>query len=344
MNNNKLNSQPFKLYRGIVVDNNDPDKYGRVRVKIFGLNEHEANDNLPWAEVMQPCGLGLVSGVGLSAVLKQGTWVLVVFENNNPMKQIVIGVTTGINEVRTDGFADPDNVYPLPTTIGQSDFGQCNINEFSLENKGLTDSTMSSHGVLFNYQTTVSEDSYKDSWILRTEKGMMIEIDDSGPFIKITHPEGTYIVINEDGSIKVNAVESLTLNTKKDLVLNVLGDFKANIDGSVKWDIMKSFNMFCNDSYNWTVNQNVNWTIGSNFTASTGANTEWRVGSSYKISSSSVKFSTNGSYSVSSNTFGVNTSGGNINGVADVVTKGGVKLGSHIHRHGKPNTSPPIPS
>ena len=69
----------FKIYRGVVVDNKDPEKYGRVRVKLFGLNENEAIDNLPWAEVVQPNGFGLIGGVGLSAVLKQGTWVFVVY-------------------------------------------------------------------------------------------------------------------------------------------------------------------------------------------------------------------------------------------------------------------------
>lgn len=61
----------MKLYRGIVVDNADPNKSGRVKVRIFELhglpsdtevidgtpNENltqTPDDKLPWAEVMQP--------------------------------------------------------------------------------------------------------------------------------------------------------------------------------------------------------------------------------------------------------------------------------------------------
>ncbi len=58
----------FKLYRGIVVDNKDPDNSGRVKVRIFEIHgvtpdltkgnleglEITPDENLPYAEVMQP--------------------------------------------------------------------------------------------------------------------------------------------------------------------------------------------------------------------------------------------------------------------------------------------------
>ena len=61
----------MKLYRGIVVDNVDPNKSGRVKVRIFELHglpsdtemldgtpsenlTQTPDDKLPWAEVMQP--------------------------------------------------------------------------------------------------------------------------------------------------------------------------------------------------------------------------------------------------------------------------------------------------
>lgn len=331
----------LKFYRGIVVDNNDPEKYGRVRVKLFGLNDHEANDNLPWAEVMQPTGIGLISGVGLSAILKQGTWVYVILEENNPEKPIVIGVSTGINELRSDGFSDPDNTYPLPLTLGQSDFGQCNINDFSLENKGLTDTTITSHGVMFNYQTDISEDMYRDSWILRSEKGLVIEIDDLNSQLKITHPEGTYVVIDKEGSVKVSSQKNITLNAKKDLEFNVLGDFKVNVDGSLKWDIMKDFNLFCNQNLNWNINQNVNTNVGQNVTEIVqgninvkSANVYYKT-SEYNISAVNVKFS---SQEFKSNTSRLSMSSGTglIKG-SNIITQQRLNLSTHTHqRNGKP--------
>ncbi len=341
----------LKFYRGIVVDNNDPEKYGRVRVKLFGLNNHEAIDNLPWAEVMQPCGFGLISGVGLSAVLKQGTWVYVIFEDNNPERQIVIGVSTGINEMRSDGFTDPDNKYPLQTAIGLSDFGQCCINDFSLDNKGLTDTDMSSHGVMFNCQTSVSDEKYRDSWLLRTEKGILIELDDHDTRFKITHPEGTTVSVDSDGTVKVSSVKDIILNAKKDLEVNVLGDFKVNVDGSLKCDILKDFNMFCNQSLNWTVNQSVNWNVKNsvnydiknsmNFTAKESfnvktANVSYRVSDTYHVSSVNVKFSASDSVKVNTGRITSNSSRGLIKGT-NIITQQRVNLNTHRHkRSGSP--------
>lgn len=324
-----------KFYRGIVVDNNDPEKYGRVKVKIFGLNEHEANDNLPWAEVMQPCGFGLVSGVGLSAVLKQGTWVCVIFEDNNPEKQIVIGVFTGINEARSDGFTDPDNVYPLNTCLGQSDFGQCCINDFSLENKGLTDTTMSSHGVMFNCQTSVSEDKYLDSWVLRTEKGLLIEIDDSECAFKITHPEGSVISVNTDGSVKVQSVKDIVLNTKENLEFNVLKDFKLNVDGDLKWDILGDFKMFCNKSLIWNVSKSLDYTVKDSVNVKT-PNVLFKVSDEYNVTSVNVKFGASESYKITGGRLSVNVDNGLIKG-SNIITDQRLNLNTHRHkRSGSP--------
>lgn len=330
MDSDTEESQSFKFYRGIVVDNNDPEKYGRVRVKLFGLNEHEAIDNLPWAEVMQPAGFGLVSGVGLSAVLKQGTWVCVVFEDNDPDKQIVLGVFTGINEVRTDGYLDPDNVYPLPACTGQSDFGQCNINDFSLENKALTDTTMSSHGVMFNSQTSVSEDKYRDSWVLRSEKGILIEIDDADTQIKLTHPEGSVITVGTDGTVKVSSVKDIVLNAKENLEFNVLKDFKLNVDGDIKCDLLGDFKMFCDGSLVWNVSKSLDCKVKEAVNVET-SKVMFKVSDSYNVSSVNVKFSSSESYKISGGRLSVNTDNGLIKG-SNIITSQKLNLSTHRHR------------
>lgn len=335
LKDSKASPSALKFYRGIVVDNNDPEKYGRVRVKLFGLNNNEAIDNLPWAEVMQSPSLGLISGVGLSAVLKQGTWVYVIFEDNNPEKQIVIGVSTGINELRSDGFSDPDNKYPLPSTLSQSDFGQCCINDFSLENKGLSDTTMTSHGVMFNYQTSVSEDSYLDSWVLRSETGLMIEVDDHNSQIRITHPEGTFVTIGKNGDVKVSSVNNITLNAKKDLEFNVLGDFKVNVDGSLKCDILKDFRMFCNQTVDWTVNQSVNWVVKDSVDVE-ASNATHKVSNGYKVSAVSVTFSASDTFKVGTSKVSMNSDKGLIKG-SNIITNQRVNLNTHRHkRSGSP--------
>ena len=74
MKNKKPNqTTPFILHRGVVEDNADPLKIGRVRVRIFGIHseknekagskfEFVKTSELPWAEVMGGTGFGLRRG------------------------------------------------------------------------------------------------------------------------------------------------------------------------------------------------------------------------------------------------------------------------------------------
>ena len=72
------------FYRGVVEDNKDPLKAGRVRVRIHGLHtskklksdiEGIPTNELPWAEPCMPIHEGSVSGFGAWAVPLQGSHV-----------------------------------------------------------------------------------------------------------------------------------------------------------------------------------------------------------------------------------------------------------------------------
>ena len=144
------------LYRGIVVNNNDPKKGGRCQVKIFELhgmpetfsegnyptfngNQDENatqvnNDDLPWAEVMQPIDFigyfnanhfdksemqkmqtnGMSAspvtrelrptsgdknnGFGYNRILEVGTWVFCILDFDNPNYPIIIGTVASNGE------------------------------------------------------------------------------------------------------------------------------------------------------------------------------------------------------------------------------------------------------
>jgi len=64
----------FGFYRGVVEDNNDPEKAGRVRVRIFGVHTSQLrktveqgipSSELPWAEPCLPIVEGSISGFGI---------------------------------------------------------------------------------------------------------------------------------------------------------------------------------------------------------------------------------------------------------------------------------------
>lgn len=115
------------MYRGIVENNIDPNGSKRVQVRVFGVHTQDSSkvptEALPWAEVCGDTNFGLIGGVGLSSVLKVGTWVFVAFEDELLERPIIMGVVAGINSDGTpdlyqDVYDDPDNIIALQTKSG----------------------------------------------------------------------------------------------------------------------------------------------------------------------------------------------------------------------------------
>jgi len=190
------------LFRGVIEDNNDPEQIGRVKVRIFGLhtitNQLSKDtygkidtEHLPWAEVMGDTRFGLISGVGLSSVLKKGTWVWIVLEQGDVNKPIIIGTISGIVDdsfVYADGngFCDPDAVYPKIEYVGQSDFN-----------------------------TVARGDKYTTMSVIETASGHTIELDDTvgQEYIKLKHKTGSKIEIGADGTISLISAANIVLST-----------------------------------------------------------------------------------------------------------------------------------
>lgn len=207
----------MKLYRAVVEDNNDPNKLGRVRVRIFGIHtvKNENSDelfnfiktsDLPWAEIMGGNAFGLISGVGVSSVLRNGTWVWVVLYEDNPNAPVVIGTIIGKNVndpagqySNGDGFCDPNGTYPKNDRLNRTDMHP------TLDNKYLTLAT------------------------LETEAGHLIELDDTvgDERIKVTHKSGSYVLIDKDGNMNVNVVGNLHYDVTGTITINSGGNYKV---------------------------------------------------------------------------------------------------------------------
>ena len=218
MKNKKPNqTQPFILLRGVVEDNNDPLKIGRVRVRIFGVHsdkneksgakfEFVKTSELPWAEVMGGTGFGLVGGVGLSSVLHQGTWVWVMLENNEPNKPVVLGTIHGVNSESPSGksssgagFYDPAGKFPPASGVGRSDM-----------NNRL-------------------DGAYTTTQVIETQAGHVIEIQDTpgSERIKVTHKTGSSFCIDAGGNIVVNCAADIQYDIAGNATWKVAGNFKV---------------------------------------------------------------------------------------------------------------------
>lgn len=214
------------FYRGVVEDNNHPEKNGMVRVRIFGIHSEKSTgfdavstSDLPWAEVAGGTEFGLVSGVGISSVLRKGTMVWVFFKEDDFNYPVVFATAKGNNSSAdpygSGTFCDPDGVYPkrMGPDIHPS-----------------------------------AQGAYTSLATLETASGHLIELDDSdgNERIKITHKTGSFVFIDKDGNIFVNSVKNIEYTIAENAKwtiggkLDILTGDNTNINSGGKLGITSS--------------------------------------------------------------------------------------------------------
>ena len=144
------------IYRALVLDNNDPNQYGRIKARIYPFFADLEAEEVPWAvpafSLFEGAGLNGSEGIGSFTVPKVGAYVFTFFEGENIYQPVY--------------FAEaPTTTYGLPSA-----------------------------------RTT----NYPNRKVWRTEGDIEIIVDDEVGLIRINHPTGTYIEIQEDGDIFFN--------------------------------------------------------------------------------------------------------------------------------------------
>lgn len=108
LGNEDFKSDDFKypgFYRGLVLDNADPDELGRIKVRIFGVFSDDFPASvLPWAVPAMPIGSGAGVGYGCSCIPEIDSYVFCFFESNNLFQPVY--------------FAEaPDGIHGLPSEM-----------------------------------------------------------------------------------------------------------------------------------------------------------------------------------------------------------------------------------
>lgn len=81
-----------RWFLGSVVDLNDPSKLGRVKVRVFGVYDAIADEDLPWAQIVVPITQGVHEGKGQYLGILKGTQVFGLFlDGQNSQLPMVIG-------------------------------------------------------------------------------------------------------------------------------------------------------------------------------------------------------------------------------------------------------------
>lgn len=242
-----------KFYSGIVVDNNDEFRRGRVKIRVDGVHDNFSDDTLPWAEVIYPSMFGLFGGTGSFAVLQKGTGVWVKFDSDF-WHPIVLGVMVGGTEEHTDFF---DSKPPFEKRKGSSDVSTEAIPK---ENVFQTSGSHLKHKVK-GIDKEIHQGKYLTSSVIETPSGHKIMFDDSlgSNEITITHSTGHSTIkfdrfggitiaadnINFDafenitfrartGHIDLSAKDQITVNSEKDISFKSQGNFGVLSDKKIE--------------------------------------------------------------------------------------------------------------
>jgi len=118
---------PFPVYTGVVVDNDDPARLLRVRVRVVERHGTKIpDDKLPWAAPIVPPDFGAGNAVGGFHIPQVGVQVLVIFPNDDIHTPFYFGRILSKNDKWESlsgnypgryGFRDPDGNYVLVDTV-----------------------------------------------------------------------------------------------------------------------------------------------------------------------------------------------------------------------------------
>lgn len=167
----------FKLdgmYIAEVVDNADPKKRDRVRVRVHGIMDSTAAESCPWAEQCGAIFAGGLNQVGFSTAPKVGSLVYVMFLYGDVSIPVYYGYVRGGSDGSgyhtLDGIPAGDILGPEPTALDSA--------------------------VQYPYNN-----------VIHTNAGVIIMDDTPGnERIAIKHKSGSYIEIKPDGTIVCKSV------------------------------------------------------------------------------------------------------------------------------------------
>lgn len=285
------------FWRGVVEDNKDPLKAGRVRVRIYGLHtskkiksdiEGIPTEELPWAQPCMPIHEGSISGFGVWSVPLQGSQVMLFFENHNPTQPRYFASMPAIPESKeqysnnkktnkNDGFQDPDGEYP--TRLGEPDFhrlsrGVSNETLVTTKNQQRDIGVSTALGGNWSEPSSPYNAVYPHNHVIATHGGITIELDSTpgSTRLHLYHPSNSFIEIDNNGNMVVKnngekyeiVTEGKNIHIKQQRNITVDGDSKKRIVGSEFIEVGDGKEEKIDGSYTQTIGDNKTETITGN--------------------------------------------------------------------------------
>jgi len=240
----------YGFYRGVVEDNNDPLKMGRVRVRVWGLHTDKKSksntegipvDELPWADPCLPIMGGGISGFGMFGVPVNGSHIMVFFENGQYLQPRYFASLPSFPTEAPDpskGFNDPDGKYPRRERLNEPDWPRLARGE-----KKDTLITTKNSLRQVNEPRSPYAARYPHNFVWVTHSGITIELDSTPgqERLHFYHPSNSYVEIDKDGRMVIRSQQdtiTVAMGNKNEHVgenwtVKIIGDVNITADGTV---------------------------------------------------------------------------------------------------------------
>lgn len=190
------------MYRGIVADNNDPLKSGRIRIRIYPMFEKVSTNSLPWAIVADP-SMGGYANMGGANIPVVGAHVFCFFENGDYRFPVYFAGAPAIQN------GTPD----LPTEATGAKYPNNRVFK-------------SKNGVVIEIDDSTGDVRYK----ITHPSGSSIELKNNG--------DNTTIVANNHsltvtGTCTIHATGNATVNSDANVTVNAGGSASLTATGTV---------------------------------------------------------------------------------------------------------------
>jgi hypothetical protein len=190
-----------RWFRGTIVDVDDPQKMGRIKVRELIGQDDESVDNLFWSHVIMPPTGANAKGVGVSAIGLDENSKVFGFRVSSKLSYIIGSFP----------YAVDDNNH----SMSRQARGVGPVKKEYIEELG--------------EKKTEYAAKYPHNKTITTTAGHVLELDDTpkAERIHVYHKSGSYIEIFPDGSIVTKSMKDSTSVTMNDHAISVVrGDLQ----------------------------------------------------------------------------------------------------------------------
>lgn len=263
-------------YEGFVVNRKDPDKLGRVRVRLHILHDGIKDDaDLPWCRVMMPVTSASSGGVGSTHDLIEGSSVIVVFlDGDNKQNPMVVGTSNGRPE---DREYDPNGIFPKHinesdvnrlsrnSKIVETSIGDINNNLVEVDSIGKRKwkEPRSAYNSEYPYNKVMETEgghveefdstSGAERYHMHQPSGNYVEMDKEGRKVEKIYSNNYEIVLGDDniyikGNCMLTIDGSLYTRIKGDKIEEIDGNFKQHVKGNYEAIVDKRYRRFVKEN------------------------------------------------------------------------------------------------